>query len=150
MWDLPLTNCTHLHISSINATRSHASLLLQLWAGHVLWNFRGQNNISKSDCLCTLSRFTLHRESPLYSDRPSFKSVFNICSVSATLCLATYFVQSRDSVVGIATGYGLEDRGVGVRVPVGWRIFSSTRLSDVFWGPPSLLSNGYRGFFPRV
>jgi hypothetical protein len=24
-----------------------------------------------------------------------------------------------DSVVGIATGYGLDDRGVGVRVPVG-------------------------------
>jgi hypothetical protein len=26
---------------------------------------------------------------------------------------------SRDSVVGIATRYGLDDRGVGVRVPVG-------------------------------
>jgi hypothetical protein len=25
----------------------------------------------------------------------------------------------RDSVVGIATGYGLDDRGVGVRVPLG-------------------------------
>jgi hypothetical protein len=25
---------------------------------------------------------------------------------------------SRDSVVGIATGYGLDDRGVGVQVPV--------------------------------
>jgi hypothetical protein len=25
----------------------------------------------------------------------------------------------RDSVVGIATGYGLDDRGVGVQVPVG-------------------------------
>jgi hypothetical protein len=25
----------------------------------------------------------------------------------------------RDSVVGIATSYGLDDRGVGVRVPVG-------------------------------
>jgi hypothetical protein len=31
---------------------------------------------------------------------------------------------SRDSVVGIATGYGLDDRGVGVRVPVGSRILS--------------------------
>jgi hypothetical protein len=31
---------------------------------------------------------------------------------------------SRDSPVGIATGYGLDDRGVGVRVPVGSRIFS--------------------------
>jgi hypothetical protein len=40
---------------------------------------------------------------------------------------------SWDGVVGIATGYGLEERGVGVRVPV---------------GSPNLLSNGYRRFFP--
>jgi hypothetical protein len=32
---------------------------------------------------------------------------------------------NRGSVVGIATGYGLDDRGVGVRVPVGSRIFST-------------------------
>jgi hypothetical protein len=55
----------------------------------------------------------------------------------------------RDSVVGIATGYGLDDRGVGVRVPVGSRIFSSPRRSDRLWGPPSILSNGYRGLLPR-
>jgi hypothetical protein len=30
-----------------------------------------------------------------------------------------------DSAVGIATGYGLDDQGVGIRVPVGSRIFSS-------------------------
>jgi hypothetical protein len=46
---------------------------------------------------------------------------------------------SRASVVGIAPGYGLDDRGVGVRVPVGARIFSSPRLPDRFWGPPNLL-----------
>jgi hypothetical protein len=45
------------------------------------------------------------------------------------------------NVVGIATGFGLDDRRVGVRVLVGFRIF---RL----WGPPSLLSNRYRG--PRA
>jgi hypothetical protein len=39
----------------------------------------------------------------------------------------------------------LDDRGVGVRVPIGSRIFSSPRRPDRFWGPPSLLSNGYRG-----
>jgi hypothetical protein len=49
---------------------------------------------------------------------------------------------SRDSVVGIATGYGLDDREVGVRVPVGSRIFFFPRLSDRLWGPPNLLSNG--------
>jgi hypothetical protein len=51
--------------------------------------------------------------------------------------------------VGIATDYGLDDGGVGVRVPVGLRFFSSLRRSDRFWGPPSLLSNGYQGLFPR-
>jgi hypothetical protein len=34
--------------------------------------------------------------------------------------------RNRDSVVDIDTGYGLDDRGVGVRVPVGSRIFSTT------------------------
>jgi hypothetical protein len=29
--------------------------------------------------------------------------------------------RNRDSIVGIMTGYGLNDRGVGVRVPVGSR-----------------------------
>jgi hypothetical protein len=46
--------------------------------------------------------------------------------------------------VGIATGYGLDEQGVGVRVPEGERIFISPCRSDRLWGPPSL-SNGYRG-----
>jgi hypothetical protein len=56
---------------------------------------------------------------------------------------------SRDSVVGIATAYGLDDRGVGVRIPVGARIFSSSRRPDRLWSPPDLLPNGYPGLFPR-
>jgi hypothetical protein len=59
-------------------------------------------------------------------------------------------VRNRDSAIGIATGYGMDDRGVGVRVPVGSRIFSSPRRPDRLWGPPNLLSNGYRHSFSGV
>jgi hypothetical protein len=47
--------------------------------------------------------------------------------------------RSRDSSVGIATGYGLDDQGAGVRVPVGSRIFISPYLPDRLCGPPNLL-----------
>jgi hypothetical protein len=60
----------------------------------------------------------------------------------------TYLVFGiQDNAVGIATGYGLDDRGVGIRVPVGPRIFSSLCRPDWLWGPPSFLSNGYRELF---
>jgi hypothetical protein len=55
--------------------------------------------------------------------------------------------RSRDSVVGIATGYGLDDPGVGVWVLVGSRIFSSPRCPGRLWAPPSLLSSGYQELF---
>jgi hypothetical protein len=48
---------------------------------------------------------------------------------SAAHCHAVFFppiqwASSRDSSVGIVTAYGLNDRGVGVRVSIGSRIFS--------------------------
>jgi hypothetical protein len=53
------------------------------------------------------------------------------------------------SAVGIATGYGLDDRGVGVWVPVWSRILFSLRRPGRLWRPPNLLSSGYRGLFLR-
>jgi hypothetical protein len=64
--------------------------------------------------------------------------------IKKTICQCSW-----DSAVGIATGYGLDDQGVGVRVPVGARIFISPCRPDRLFGPPSLLSNGYGGFYPR-
>jgi hypothetical protein len=53
--------------------------------------------------------------------------------------------RSRDSVVGVASGYGLDGQGSGVRVPIKAKFFSSSRLPDL--GPHSLLSNGYCEIF---
>jgi hypothetical protein len=43
---------------------------------------------------------------------------------------------SRDTIVGIETGCGLDDRGIKVRVPVGAIFLSSPGHSDQFWGSP--------------
>jgi hypothetical protein len=51
---------------------------------------------------------------------------------------------SLDSVAGIATSYGLDDRGVGVRVPVGSRIFSPPNRPD----HPTSYPMGTGGSFP--
>jgi hypothetical protein len=75
-----------------------------------------------------------------------------LCSINLTVFEVIKhilkFYMSRDSIVGIATGYGLDDREVGVRVPIRSSIFSSPRCPDRLWGPPSL-SKGCRGLFPR-
>jgi hypothetical protein len=52
---------------------------------------------------------------------------------------------SQDSVVGIRTGYLLDDRGIGVQVPAVSKMYFFPRRPDRIWGPPSLLSNWYRG-----
>jgi hypothetical protein len=53
-----------------------------------------------------------------------------------------------DSSVGLATGYGLDGRG---SFPGrGKRFVSSPQRPDRLWGPPSHLTNGYRGAFSLV
>jgi hypothetical protein len=59
-----------------------------------------------------------------------------------------YWNKSRDSVSGIGTGYGLHNRWVGFRIPVGPRNFSSPRHPDRLWGPHNLLFTVYLGLFP--
>jgi hypothetical protein len=59
-----------------------------------------------------------------------------------------YQKRNWDSVVGIATGYRLDDQGIGVQVLVGSIIFSSPHRPDRLWGLPNLLPNGYGGGAP--
>jgi hypothetical protein len=80
----------------------------------------------------------------VYFDGFPTSTIKNTAATSTDITIFT----SRYSVVGIATGYGLNDQEVRVRVPVGSRIFSSPHRPDRFRGPPSLLSNGFRGLFP--
>jgi hypothetical protein len=56
--------------------------------------------------------------------------------------------ESRDNAVCIATGYGLDNREIGVRVAVGSRIFCSPRRPGRLWGPPNLHTMGIGGSFP--
>jgi hypothetical protein len=57
-------------------------------------------------------------------------------------------IWSRDSSVGTATGYGLNDRGVGVRVPVGQE-FSLLHVVQTGSGVhPTSYPMGTRGSFP--
>jgi hypothetical protein len=61
--------------------------------------------------------------------------------ISPTLRYSTSFVTSRDSVVSIATRYGLEGPGIESR----WGEIFRT-YPDRLRGPPRLLYNGYRVF----
>jgi hypothetical protein len=54
--------------------------------------------------------------------------------------------RSRDSSVGIATGYRLDCPGP---IPGSTRFFSSPQRQDRLWDPSSLMPNGYRGLFSR-
>jgi hypothetical protein len=61
------------------------------------------------------------------------------------------YLRRRDSSVGIALGYGLDDRVYRVQFPGGgWEFFSSPLRPERLWGPASLLSNVYQGSFPGV
>jgi hypothetical protein len=67
-------------------------------------------------------------------------------AIAAVIMRKAFNTGSRDNSVGIAMGYRMDGRG---SIPdTGKTLFSSPQRPDRLWGPPSLLSNGYRRFFP--
>jgi hypothetical protein len=60
------------------------------------------------------------------------------------------FLKSRDSSVGVALGYGLEDRGSRARLPAGaGNLFLHHRVQNVSEAHPPSYPMGTRGPFPR-
>jgi hypothetical protein len=59
------------------------------------------------------------------------------------------FVLLRDDSISIASGYWLDDRGVGV-APVGSRIFASPYRPDRLWSSPNFLYMVIGSSFPEV
>jgi hypothetical protein len=110
------------------------------------------NNTSNSETLGRLYTFLDNTNSnKMVSNLTSYFNVDNNDNINRNcnnIYIYIYNNNSRDSVVGAATGSWLNDRVVRVRAPIGSRIFSSPRPPDRLWGPPSL-SNGYRGLFSR-
>jgi hypothetical protein len=72
-------------------------------------------------------------------------------SIVNVLCDYTYFeeLKSRDSSVGIALGYGLDDRGSRVRFPAGAGNFSlHHRVQNSSGAHPASYPMGTRDSFP--
>jgi hypothetical protein len=60
-------------------------------------------------------------------------------------------IRSRDSVVGVATGYGMDDRGVGIRVWIESRIFFLVHVVQTgFEAQPTSYTMGTGGSFSGV
>jgi hypothetical protein len=131
LWNCDWTKCISDNFVA-NKTMTIVVLCCQLEEkrGYIFWKkffFKGQR-------------------SPKHSFRQQHYLVMYIVTKSCSL----FKYGSVCSSVGIATGYGLDDWWVGVRVPVGSRIFSSSRRPDRLCGSPNLLSKGYRGSFPGI
>jgi hypothetical protein len=107
--------------------------------------WRMTNPFRNNDSTAVTSRCSLCPLNHLLNDSRRDVSSYQKRKFKLIFCLYESPSGSRDSSVGIATGYGLDDRRVWIPFPLGPRSFFSPRRPHRFWGLPSLLSNGCRG-----
>jgi hypothetical protein len=67
---------------------------------------------------------------PEQGNRPLLGAATKLQLVMTEDFMCAVVTVSRDSVVGIATSYELDERGVGIRVPVGSRLPSFLRRPE--------------------
>jgi hypothetical protein len=153
-WRRQLEVCHFVDVNNNNNNKCKFSLLHGYDCWSMFWRNVCQIYVRRSNVLIGFSWFSTQTQSQSYFTTgclpPISSSWRKAPSDSRPVILFSNWTLawSRDSVVGIATGYGLDDREVEVRVPVGSRIFSSPCRPDRLWGSPNLLSNGYRRLFP--
>jgi hypothetical protein len=70
-------------------------------------------------------------------------------SIMFYFSILLHCIQAGNSIVGIATGYGLEDWGVGVWVPVGQEFSLLHVLQTGYGAHPASYPMGTGGSFPR-
>jgi hypothetical protein len=88
-------------------------------------------SVCRGLCRKVTCAIVLHQTEVVISKLPLFSdSLSYLTKYTAKLRIALNNNKSRDSVVGIATSYGLDDGGVGVPAPVGSRTFSSPDRPD--------------------
>jgi len=99
------------------------------------WNFTA---VKTSDIACYIAVSVV--KSWCYS------SIIQSVLPGPTNCKMSTF--ARLIAVSIALCYGLDYWGSMVRFPAGAGNFSLHQCPERLWGPPNLLSNGYRGLIP--
>jgi hypothetical protein len=76
------------------------------------------------------TRFVLRSALP----KPTVLHLLLLLCILLNLSAGQSTLRSQDSSVGIETGCGLDDQGVGIRTPVESRTLSSSHCPDRLWG----------------